>query len=212
MYPERVGWRSSSVLVIKILVLTLFLLVLSGVGSQLLPALDSAGANPEAAPISLILGIMLCQVLALALPVVRSRWRGWTLALTLFVVFFGTQTFMSQIESLVYLGDKMPRELVAGLFKMGLFVAAVFSPIAVLTLGRWKKNPATDPGGRNVLNPGKKPRASYLESMPPCGTITAALTREVFSPRCKAWSAPRPGCCPFNTCAGYSGLRWACWS
>ena len=57
------------------------------------------------------------------------------------VVFFGTVTFMNQIESLVYLDDKMSEGFLPGLFLMGFVVAAVFSPIAVVTLGKWKAIP-----------------------------------------------------------------------
>ena len=118
-------------------------------------AVDSATASPVTAPISLILAIMLCQVLALTLPIVRSRWHGWRLALAMFVIFFGTQTFMSQIESVVYLGGKMPQGLVTGLFMMGLFVAAVFSPLAVLLLGRWKSAATSENFVTNTLNLGR---------------------------------------------------------
>lgn len=162
MNQTKVSLRSRYILFFKILVLTFVLLVLSGIGSQFLPAtmtegvpaVDSATTGLETASLSLILAIMLCQVLALTLPIVRSTWHGWRLALAMFVIFFGTQTFMSQIESLVYLGNKMPQGLVAGLFVMGLFVAAVFSPVAVLILGRWKKSPA-EYSERNELNLGK---------------------------------------------------------
>jgi hypothetical protein len=82
--------------------------------------------------------LFILQAIALAYPVIRSRWTGWRLTGAVFVLFFGTVTFMSQIESLVYLGGQMPEGMQAGIFEMGLFVAAVFAPIAVLVLGRWK--------------------------------------------------------------------------
>ena len=133
--------------------LTVVLMVLSGVGSGFLPesnvaaeAVTAEGAGHPAQVLSLptVLAIMLLQVLALAWPILQSRWRGWRLALAIFLVHFGTVTFMSQIESLVYLGGKMPGDLISGLFAMGLFIAAVFAPIAVLVLGKWK--PAAGPG------------------------------------------------------------------
>ena len=163
MYPEQLGLKCSSIFLAKILALTFVLVGLTGIGSQMLPtditsnaqAVDSASSDPATAPLSLILTIMLCQVLALTLPIVRSRWRGWHLALAMFVIFFGTQTFMGQIESIVYLGGKMPQGLVAGLFMMGLFVAAVFSPLAVLILGRWKAAGTNEYFDRNELNLGK---------------------------------------------------------
>lgn len=163
MHPKKGGLASSSILVLKILALTVALVVLSGIGSLFLPtdisdpglAVDANSASPAVAPISLILAIMLCQVLALTLPIMRSRWHGFRLTLTVGVVFFGTQTFMSQVESLIYLGGKMPQGLVTGLFIMGFFVAAMFSPIAILILGRWKKNPELGNADQNELILGK---------------------------------------------------------
>lgn len=163
MYAKKVGLRSSLILIIKILFLTIILVGLSGIGSQMLPTgaadsaltVDAATPSPATAPISLILTIMLCQVLALAIPIVRSRWHGWHLTLAMFVIFFGTQTFMSQIESLIYLGGKLPQGLVAGLFLMGLFVAAVFSPVAVLMLGRWRVATTSTKFDRNELSLGR---------------------------------------------------------
>jgi hypothetical protein len=118
--------------------LTILLMIISGVGAQFLPAADMGGEQPAGASLGTILAIMFCQVVALAIPILRSHWSGWRLTAVIFVVYFGTVTFMSQIESLVYLGGQMPEGLVSGLFVMGLFTAAVFSPIAVLTLGKWR--------------------------------------------------------------------------
>jgi hypothetical protein len=142
--------REIIVLVGKIFALALVLLILMSIGMRFLPAVPGAGegaADPGAGPaaaqeamrlLGLVLLVCLLQTAALAYPTVRSRWRGWRLVVTVFVLFFGTVTFMSQIESLVYLGRKMPPGMLSGLFLMGLFNAALFSPILVVTLGRWK--------------------------------------------------------------------------
>jgi len=139
------------VLVAKIILLTLILTAVSGIGSQMLPALQEAGQGATAADpgppstppggsfLALVLFLMLLQTLALAYPILRSRWTGWRLVLTILVVFFGTATLMGQIESAVYLGEKLPAGMLSGLFAMGLLNAVVFAPIAVLVLGRWKR-------------------------------------------------------------------------
>lgn len=138
--------RDWLILVGKIVGLTVALIVIQGVGSTLLPAMEPVGEAAEAAAaaqqspgfLGLVLLVGLLQTSALAYVVVRSRWRGWALTLAVFVVYFGTATFMGQIESVVYLGDKMPGGMQSGLFLMGLFTAAVFAPLLVLTLGRWR--------------------------------------------------------------------------
>jgi len=131
--------------------LTIYLIVLSAVGSMVLPGMGEPGAagadTPVAQPaLGLVLAVMFVQVVALAIPILNSRWHGWRLAATVFVLYFGVVTFLSQIESLVYLGGRMPAGLVPGLFVMGAFVALLFAPIAVLSLGRWKARPADEAG------------------------------------------------------------------
>lgn len=95
--------------------------------------------------LGVVLLVCLLQTVALAYPTLRSRWRGWRLSVTVLVLFFGTVTFMSQIESLVYLDNKMPPGMLPGLFLMGLFNAVLFSPILVVTLGKWQAHDETGP-------------------------------------------------------------------
>lgn len=163
MNPKTEGLKNSFVLAIKMIALTVVLIAVTGLGSQMLPAtitdnvqaMDSLAANSATAPLSLIFAILFCQVVALTLLIKCSRWNGWCLMLAVVVILFGTQTFMSQIEALIYLGNKMPEGLVVGLFQMGLFVAAVFSPVAILVLGRWKRAPVSESTDRNRLNLGR---------------------------------------------------------
>ena len=147
--------KDLGILLVKIVLLAVLLMMVNGIGSRFLPAAEAEGAGQiseavvESAPappsgsfMALVLFVMLLQTVALAYPVMRSKWSGWKLALAVFLLYFGTVTFMSQMESLVYLGDKMPNGMLPGLFAMGLFTAAVFSPVAVLVLGKWKAGTA----------------------------------------------------------------------
>ena len=143
--------KTIGILILKILALTVVLMVINAIALQFLPAAGSAAETPEttapSAPpsgsfMALVSAIMLLQTIALSYPIVRSKWHGWKLTLALFVLYFGTVTFMSQIESLVYMGGKMPEGMLGGLFAMGAVAAALFAPIAVLVLGKWK--PAAD--------------------------------------------------------------------
>lgn len=147
--------KDLGILLLKIVVLAVLLMMINGIGSRFLPAaaaegagqiseavVESAPAPPSGSFMALVLFVMLLQTVALAYPVMRSKWSGWKLALAVFLLYFGTVTFMSQMESLVYLGGKMPNGMLPGLFAMGLFNAAVFSPVAVLVLGKWKAGTA----------------------------------------------------------------------
>jgi hypothetical protein len=143
--------KDLGILVTKIVLLAVLMMMVNGIGSGFLPAgetegagqvsgtvVESAPAPPSGSFMAIVLIVMLLQTIALAYPIVRSKWNGWKLALAVFLLYFGTVTFMGQIESLVYLGGKMPTGMLAGLFAMGFFAAAVFSPVAVLVLGKWK--------------------------------------------------------------------------
>ena len=162
--------RDLGILGVKIIVLAVLLMVVNGIGSRFLPAAgtESAGqisegivesppAPPSGSFMVLVLFVMLLQTVALAIPIVRSKWSGWKLALAVFLLYFGTVTFMGQLESLVYLGGRMPEGMLRGLFAMGLFAAAVFSPVAVLVLGKWKAGTADPvaPGHREPTSAGE---------------------------------------------------------
>jgi hypothetical protein len=67
--------------------------------------------------------------------ILRSRWTGWKLILTVFLVFYGVSTLMPQIES-AYFITRLPPGMLPRLFLAGLIMAAVFAPLAVLILGK----------------------------------------------------------------------------
>lgn len=79
----------------------------------------------------------------------RSRWSGWKLILCVFFVFYGTSTLMPQIET-AYFVTSLPQGMLPRLFLAGLIMAAVFSPLAVLILGK-ARGQATDTSTRLIM-------------------------------------------------------------
>lgn len=67
----------------------------------------------------------------------RSRWNGWKLVLIVFLVLYGVDTLMPQIET-AYFVTRLPPGMLPRLFIAGLIVAAIFAPLAVLILGKAK--------------------------------------------------------------------------
>jgi hypothetical protein len=94
----------------------------------------------------------------------RSRWRGLKLIAALVFSFYGVMTFIIQIESMVYLGAKMPPGLIKDLFVMGAVVALLFIPLAVLIM-------------RKMRGPGQPhaARALTLKSQVVCFVILAIV-------------------------------------
>lgn len=88
-----------------------------------------------------LLAVCFLDTLVLAYIILRSRWSGWRLIATVFFVFYGVMTFIAQIESLVF--HILPSGVLPRLFLMGILVAAPFSLLAVLILGKGKAVTAT---------------------------------------------------------------------
>jgi hypothetical protein len=70
--------------------------------------------------------------------ILRSRWHGWMLAAVIFVSMYGISTVASQVESVAFLSNKLPHGMIRALFVQGAIAAALFAPLAVLVLGKWR--------------------------------------------------------------------------
>lgn len=79
-----------------------------------------------------------CAGGTLSYVILRSRWSGWTLAGTIFVSMYGISTVVSQLDSVFFLSNKLPQGMIRAIFVQGAIAAAVFAPLAVLTLGKWR--------------------------------------------------------------------------
>src|ERR1700675_2283809 len=77
--------------------------------------------------------------------ILRSRWHGWTLVGAIFVSMYGISTVASQLDSVAFLSDKLPPGMIRALFIQGAMAAALFSPLAVLALGKWRAAPLRAP-------------------------------------------------------------------
>lgn len=120
---------------LKIVVLTLLLFAFFSIDFLGLSLTESA----RTAPVTFLVSLL--DTLVLSYPIIRSRWSGWSLVITVFFVFYGVMTFLSQIETVVflqYLEDIMPVEETPKLFLNGAITAALFSPLAVLIHGKMK--------------------------------------------------------------------------
>jgi hypothetical protein len=80
----------------------------------------------------------LCVGGTLSYLILRSRWHGWTLVAALFVSMYGIATVASQVESVAFLSNKLPQGMIQAIFVQGAIAAALFAPLAVLALGKWR--------------------------------------------------------------------------
>jgi len=135
--------KSTLMVGLKIVILTIILFICFAISSMLVGLTDSAQTT---APIhTMVATLIMCFLhsIVLSYPIIRSRWTGWRLVLTIFFIHYGVMTFLSQIETVVflqYLTDVIQPEKVPKLFMQGAIIAALFSPLAVLINGKMKKD------------------------------------------------------------------------
>lgn len=140
---------------LRIVVLTFLLFACHSIASVTVSLTDSAQtADPMGATVTLLIMCAL-QTTVLSYPIIRSRWTGWRLVITMFFVFYGMMTFLSQIETVVFLQyfeDIVPVEETPKLFMQGAITAALFSPLAVLIHGKMKGvEESQEPSRRPVM-------------------------------------------------------------
>jgi hypothetical protein len=56
-----------------------------------------------------------------------------------FIGMYGISTVTSQIESIFFLSNKLPRGMIRAVFIQGAIGTALFAPLAVLVLGKWRE-------------------------------------------------------------------------
>ena len=80
----------------------------------------------------------LCAGGTLSYVILASRWHGWMLAGAIFVSMYGISTVASQVDSVAFLSNKLPQGMIRAIFVQGAIASALFAPLAVLALGKWR--------------------------------------------------------------------------
>jgi hypothetical protein len=145
--------KTAALIVLRVIALTIILFVCFAVAGGVVGFAGSAQASEQTgASTLLLLAVCLLQVMVMTHLILRSRWTGWRLVAATFFIFYGVTTFMPQIESAVFL-THLPRGTVPRLFLMGALIAAPFSVLAVLILGKRKAVPRDTDGDTQLAMP-----------------------------------------------------------
>lgn len=129
--------KSPILIALKLIAATVLYFISFSVISGLL----LSGAAPQPGPEEIgstllaLLAISFSNAAVLAYIILRSRWTGWKLIVSLFLVSFGVNTFMPQIETAVFV-TRLPPGMLPRLFLAGAIMAAVFVPLVVLIFGK----------------------------------------------------------------------------
>ena len=110
---------------------------LSGLGKAAQQVTPSTTTLQTSHPLSLLLLCSFSVGAVLAYLILRSSWHGWPLTGAIFVGMYGISTVASQVETLFFLSNKLPRGIIRAIFVQGAITAALFSPLAVFLLGKW---------------------------------------------------------------------------
>jgi len=119
-----------------LLLIVIYFVAFSVVSALLLPRPSTTPAAEEAAAIFfalLVMSVLNSSVVAYLL--VRSRWTGFKLIVTLWWVLFGVTTLMSQIETFVFIRN-LPPGFLPKLVLSGAVFSAIFSTLAVIVFGK----------------------------------------------------------------------------
>jgi hypothetical protein len=144
--------KSAAFVVLKLIALTIILLICFGVAASVVGLGGNSQTSGQAgAGVLPLLVVCFLETTVLTYLILRSRWTGWRLTAAVFFVFYGVTTFMSQIESGVFL-TRLPAGVLPRLFLMGALIAAPFSMLAVFILGKGKSDTVdTQPNSRLVM-------------------------------------------------------------
>jgi len=99
---------------------------------------DIATSEPGLVPTTIGLLIMaLVNLIVITALILTSRWSGWKLAVSLALAYYGTVTFLMQMETWYFLSSiTVSPQLLPRLFLMGVPTAFLFIPVVVWVLGK----------------------------------------------------------------------------
>jgi hypothetical protein len=121
----------------------LYFICFAAVSAALFPAPSEPPASAQAgSTLAALLAVSFLNTVVLAYLILRSRWTGWKLIFVIFFVFYGVVTVMTQIETAYFV--RLPPGMLPRLFLSGAIIAALFSPLAVLILGKRKPDRTED--------------------------------------------------------------------
>lgn len=123
---------------LKIVLLPTAMLLCFALAASIAGLVASSPALEERDQVTLaLLGVCLVNTPVLAYPILRSRWHGLKLIGAVFLVYFGAETFMSQIETLFFgSAFNISAHEMRGIILSGALRALFFAPLAVLILGK----------------------------------------------------------------------------
>jgi hypothetical protein len=125
-------------MVLRVIALTIILFICFALAGRVVGLRGGSHMSEQAGSAAIaLLAVCFLNNMVFTHIIVRSRWTGWRLIATVFFVYYGVTTFMSQIESAVFI-THLPSGVLPRLFLMGALIAAPFALVAVPILRKRK--------------------------------------------------------------------------
>lgn len=129
--------KKAIIFAFKIVLLAIIMIIGMSVSSLIVGIHQSSQSSSS--PFALILIYSFLNTLILSVFIINSKDRGFKLILKTFIIFYGTQYFMTQIETIYFnYAVKMPLSELTKVLISGGITAIIFSLAAVLILGKYK--------------------------------------------------------------------------
>lgn len=122
-------------------------MLIAFIASQSIIGIGSLPVSPEETSESMqaLLMVSLLNSLVLSYLILQSRCYGVTLVATVFLVHFGVETFMTQIETLFFNASiQMTPDVLTRVIALGFLRALIFAPLAVLVWGKLRGAPGQE--------------------------------------------------------------------
>jgi hypothetical protein len=138
--------KHSIILLVRLTLASIAMFIAYIVSTRFISSPEPTMTPEEAssAGIALLL-VSAINALVLSYPILRARWYGLKLIGAVFLVQFGVETFIAQIESLYFnQALQIPMSEMVGIVSAGAIRALIFAPLAVWFLGKMKKTPQAE--------------------------------------------------------------------
>jgi len=127
-----------------LVLIVLYFICFSVVSGALFSSIAETPAPDQANAVAALFIVSCLNATVLTYVILRSNWAGWKLVAAVFVLLFGITTVMPQIETAYFV--TLPPGILPRIILAGALVAAIFSPLAVLILGKRKQHEANGSG------------------------------------------------------------------
>jgi hypothetical protein len=153
-YTKKMSvFKQTSLLLFRLVLVSISMMIGYMVSTMVVGQADMTMTPEEASQAGQALFLVSAiNALVLSYPISRSRWYGAKLIGTVFLVQFGVETFMTQIETLYFnRALQLDSTELLGLVEAGAIRAAIFALLSVIIFGKLKKSAQRE--GRRAETP-----------------------------------------------------------